>query len=341
MEQSLSIAFRPQALSEMVGAAKLVAVIKGHVASGRLPQAWLFAGDTGSGKTTVARILARALQCTHVSQFGLPCPECASNQFDILEVNASEISGVENIGKIAEGSLYGPRPPSKYRVYILDEAQRLSTESQNLLLKYFEDCPKTSVWIICTTNPQKILKPLRSRCVYYELSGLKPDGVKLLVQRAIRFAKGTKPAEPLVDALLEVGVWSPRFILMGVEKYLAGSSPAQAASVDSVEITVDTLKLCRGVAQGKWAEVRVVLKALPPDESRSVAQAVMGYLTTVILTATSPKQADMAGVGIQKLSKVGYLDDGMKRSVLTAILYDITAMFGGKKTQATEEPDED
>src|SRR6266481_4802829 len=230
MNQPLSIAFRPQSFESMVGSKKLIQMIRGHIESGRLPQAWLFSGETGTGKTTCARILALSLQCPHQDgkgRFGTPCQLCQKNKtmYDIMEVNASEVSGVQDIGKIAESSLYAPRPPSRYRIFILDEAMRLSSEAQNLLLKYFEDCPKTSIWIICTTNPQKILRTLRSRCVYYEIPGLKLDGIKELVERAIRFAGSSlgphppdpklslKNAGPLVDALAEQGVWNPRFIL--------------------------------------------------------------------------------------------------------------------------------
>jgi len=273
--------------------------------------------------------------------------------YDIMEVNASEVSGVQDIGKIAESSLYAPRPPSRYRIFILDEAMRLSSEAQNLLLKYFEDCPKTSIWIICTTNPQKILRTLRSRCVYYEIPGLKLDGIKELVERAIRFAGSSlgphppdpklslKNAGPLIDALAEQGVWNPRFILQAVEKYLAGGSPEQSASVDSVEISVDTLKICRTLVNGNWQGLRTMLRVIPPDESRPVAQAIMGYLTTIILTSDTLQQRAASVEGIHRLSKLGFLDDGMRRPALMAILYDLTQMFSGKKQIVRSRVDDD
>lgn len=329
MNPILSQALRPRSLDAMIGCKQLTSAIRGHAKSGRLPLAWLFAGPTGSGKTTAARILATSLQCGHQEVFGRPCLECqkAFSSLDIFEINASEVSGVEAIGRIAQGSAYHPRPPSKYRVYILDESQRLSSDAQGLLLKYVEDTPASTTWIFCTTHPQKLLAALRGRCIYYEMTALKPDGVRSLVQQALHRIQSTKSAEVLADALMDNQIWYPRAVLMAVEKYEAGNPAEKAAQVDAVEVTVDTLKICRLVTDGKWNDVRGLLKLIPADESRGVASAVMGYLSTITLTSDTPRQINAAVLGIDKLSKLAYLDDGMRRPVLMATLYELTQAF--------------
>ena len=155
----------------LIGQKKVVSAIRSQIKSGRIPHAWMFTGITGAGKTTIARILAVALQCHHQKNFGSPCKDCwsARKDFAIYEVNASELNGVEDIGKIAANSRFAQMPPSTKRVYILDEAQMLSKNAQNLLLKFFEDASSTTVWIICTTERQKIIKTLQSRCMAYAM----------------------------------------------------------------------------------------------------------------------------------------------------------------------------
>jgi hypothetical protein len=120
-------------------------------------------------------------------------------------------------------------PPSKYRVYIFDEAQNLSNASQTALLKFFEDAPKSAIWMICTAEPKKILSTLRSRCAHYPIRELSDDRIEKLVRRAFKNAGSKKRATPLIKALKKADVGRPRLILQTVEKYLAGEDPERAA----------------------------------------------------------------------------------------------------------------
>lgn len=333
MDKILSLSFRPQKLSELVGLPKLANAIRGHHKSKRMPPAWMFSGETGCGKTTIARILAMSLQCDH-DDFGEPCQKCHSrrSQFDIMEINASEIKGVQDIGQLATSSTYAPRPPSKARVYILDECQQISTAAQNLLLKYFEDCPKTTFWIICTTDPHKMLRTLRNRCVVYRLAGLSPDGVSQLVQTAVTATGGNdeRNIDALTEVLLENGIFSPRLVLIAVEKYLAGASPVEAVKSE-IDAGADTLKLCRALVQGDWNKVQKQLKNMSAEDTRSLIYQICGYLKPMVIQPRVTKSASDAASAILKLTQLQYLDESLRNPALAATLYELSQKFGHLK----------
>ena len=326
--QMLSLSFRPHRFPDMVGMGKITAAIQGHIQSGRKVKAWMFSGETGVGKTTLARILAVSLQCPHQKVFGSPCDECYEkiSRFDILEINASDLSGADDMRQIASGCLYAPRPPSQHRVFILDEAQRISGTGKDVLLKFFEDCPETSVWIICTTDPQKIVKALRERCVAYHLPLLSVDNVGQLVSKAMIFVGGNpQSAEPLVEQLLENGIFSPRPILFAVEKFLAGKDPKQAVVFDS-ETALDTLKMWRAVLDGDWSAVRTMLKPVQPDEGWTLPNSLAGWLRGVILNGDHKSRT--AADGIAKLAAIQGIEDGkMRYAAFVGIVFDLTQRF--------------
>lgn len=313
----------------MVGVEGVVRSIRGHVKSGRLPSAWLFSGESGAGKTSISRILALALQCKHQQEFGSPCADCRKKKsaFDIVEINASEISGVEALGQAVQGWDYSPKPPSLYRVYILDECHRVSEAAQNLLLKHFEDCPKSTMWIISTTEPKKILRTLRSRCVSYRLPGLDLLGVQTLVKRGLEKIQSDLDPVAIVDALQENGVTSPRFVLQALEKYVAGEDADLAAQIGSVT-TVDTLPICRALVRGKWDDVRQAIANATPEDGRAIRASVCGYLKTMLVD--QPAIGGRTGAiaqSILDLSRVGGWEDATQLAATLAALYTICGRF--------------
>jgi len=326
MAQVLSLDLRPRALSRMIGQEKLVKAIRNHYASGREPRAWMFIGDTGSGKTTLARIIALSLQCTHQTEFGEPCKDCieARTDFNIDEINASEVSGVEAVGQIAQNSNYTPLPPSRRRVFILDEAHQLSSASQNLLLKYFEDSPKTTVWIICTTEPQKILRTLRGRCLSYVMNPLSMKATQTLLDRAMKKLKSDKDTSELFDQFMAQKISSPRLILMALEKFLAGSTAEEA--VMGGEASVDTLKICKAVIKGDWESIAAEMGQADPNAFRVARAAVASYLKTVMLTSQGTR-ANAAADAIEMLAQTSRTEESMQAAYTLAVLRKITMRF--------------
>jgi len=324
--KTLSLSLRPRTFAQLFGQSKVTQAIQAQVKSGRMPNAWLFGGETGSGKTTVARIVALSLQCNH-SQFGAPCKDCYKNRnvYCITEINASELNGVDAIRELAQTSNYAPNPPSLNRVIILDEAQRVTAQAQSVLLKYFEEAPSTTTWIIATTEPEKILKPLRSRCMVYLLHPLRGRDVEAFIQWAVTRAKITRPTDEFIEVIHRAGVTSPRLILMGLERFASGLDPDRCIS--SVETEVDTLRVCQALVRGEWGAIRSELEKATPDGARELRGAVLGYLRAVLLNPKETISKLEVGKAIEELGRVQFVDDTAMHAMLAAVLHRVVKRF--------------
>jgi len=288
----------------------------------------MFIGQTGAGKTTIARILSRAVQCRH-GEFGDPCDKCLKKNFGtgIVEINASDITGIDDLRDALSGWDYEPQPYTRRRFYILDEAQMLSRSAQNLLLKYFEDCPTTTNWAICTTNPEKILPTLQRRCTKYTVPGLEEDGIRLLVTRALKKVRSPLDPTPLVEALIEETISSPSLVVGAVEKYTAGADAEEAARVE-ISTELNTIALCRSVVAGSWEKAAKQLREAKPEDARGIRAAVAGYLKTILLDETEfSKRTEAIADGIQKLAQVYGADDKLALAATMAALYGLCSYF--------------
>lgn len=326
MSQITSLTLRPKKFSELIGQRNLTDAIIRHYKSGREPNAWMFVGSTGTGKTTLARIIALSLQCTHQEEFGSPCPACQKNntEFNIFEIPAAVFTGVEDVGNIVKGSNFLPMPPSKRRVYILDEAHMLSKHSQNMLLKYFEDSPKSTVWIICTTEPNAIIKTLRGRCLSYPLQPLKIKGVEKLVLRAASFIQTDMDMEPLLEQLNQQKIGSPRHILGAFEKYTAGASPEMA--VMEGEAAVNTLRICRAATTGDWNAIKAEMATADVNDARVTRLALAQYLRTILITSDGVKSS-AASESIEWLAQASRTEEGLQVAYTLSILHKISKRF--------------
>ena len=170
MQRALYRAERPEVFEEIIGQKHIVKILQNQIRTGTVSQAYLFAGTHGTGKTSTARILAKAVNCTGDTDEP-PCGRCENCEairegrfVDCIELDAASNNGVDDLRSIIEMVKYPPTI-GKYKVYIIDEVHMLSTAAENAFLKTLEEPPEHAIFILATTDPQKVRQTIRSRCM--------------------------------------------------------------------------------------------------------------------------------------------------------------------------------
>src|SRR3990172_6531285 len=177
MNTTLYRKYRPAAFSEVIGQKHVVQTLRNAVKSNRIGQAYLFAGPRGTGKTSIARIFAKTINCEYIKN-GEPCLKCNScklitegRALDIIEIDAASHTGVDNIRELRE-TVKLPPSSLKYKVYIIDEVHMLSGGAFNALLKTLEEPPARVVFILATTEVHKIPETILSRVQRFDFTRL-------------------------------------------------------------------------------------------------------------------------------------------------------------------------
>ena len=190
--QALYRQWRPARFDDFVGQENVIATLRNQVQSGRIAHAYLFCGSRGTGKTSAAKVLARAVNCERPER-GEPCGACATcqalqaeNCLDIVEIDAASNNGVDEIRDLREKVKYPPQS-GRYRVYIVDEVHMLSAGAFNALLKTLEEPPAHVVFILATTEPQKLPATILSRCQRFDFSRIP---MRQIVGRLAQAAQG-------------------------------------------------------------------------------------------------------------------------------------------------------
>jgi DNA polymerase III subunit gamma/tau len=324
-----SISGRPKNLDQLIGQAKKVKLLRG-LQKKRPPIAWMFVGGTGSGKTTIAQILALSLQCSHQEKFGMPCKICRrQSNLPIFEIDCGSVTGVDDIKKYIRASEHEILGKGKKRVYILDECQMLSKHAQSALLKPTEKKNSGNViWIFCTTDPESIRDTIRSRCKIITLKPFNRDDVLAYTTRLLKASHSKLSAEELADALVENNITSGRLVAQAVDSYVAGESVEDAADVDSIS-AIKSKALVRAVGKGDWGDTAALLRKADTTNIRKLRGAIAGYLRSILLDSSEIDDRSKAiAEAIKRLVYVGSADEGNQLAALSAELLMLCEIFG-------------
>ena len=277
--------FRPQTFSQVKGQDHVVLTLTNQIKNNRAGHAYLFTGTRGTGKTSVAKIFAKAVNCLHPVD-GEPCNECehckaimAGNFMDVVEIDAASNTGVDDIRRVIEEIQYTPAK-GRYKVYIIDEAHMLSGSAANAFLKTLEEPPEYVIFILATTEPHKLPVTILSRCQRYDFKRISVDTIAQNLS-ALLDSEGVASEEKAVKYIARAADGSMRDAISLLDKCIAFNLGEKLtyANVLSTLGTVDVetfSRLFRAISKGDVALALTTIEETI-DAGKDISQFVSDF----------------------------------------------------------------
>lgn len=343
MYRALYRKWRPMTFDDVVSQPHITTTLKRQISEGKTAHAYLFTGSRGTGKTTCARIFAKAVNCRNPHD-GRPCLECdickaADNGTlnDIIEIDAASNTGVDDIRELRESTVYTPEL-AKYKVYIIDEVHMLSNQAWGALLKIMEEPPEHVKFILATTEIHKVPLTIISRCQRFDFRRILPEDIKA---RLLYIAEQERITldDDAASAIARISDGAMRDALSILDQCMAVSDNITVQTVSEVSGTADRYALYEildGIAEGQSARVLSDVDKLysaSKDMSRLCDELIF-QLRNIMLLETSPENEKLLGCLPDELSKLQEISGKLTLDKTLAIL-DILQTAGDSMATAS------
>lgn len=305
--------YRPRFFADVVGQPHVTVTLKNELTRGRIAHAYLFTGSRGTGKTTCAKILARAVNCLN-PQNGDPCGECAvckgledGSILDVVEIDAASNNGVDSIRTLIEESNFTPAT-AKYRVYIIDEVHMLSAPAFNALLKTLEEPPAHVIFILATTEVHKLLPTILSRCQRFDFRRISPEDIadRLDYVAKAEHAQIDREAALLIARIADGAMRDALSLLdqcLGRDEHVTLEVVSRTAGVAAREYLADFAQAIAEQNCGRALELIDQLHRESKDMSR-LCEELAEYFRGLMLLKTMQNAAPLVSAGPRELEQM-------------------------------------
>jgi len=274
---SLYNKYRPKTFDDIIGNEDIVSYLKGVIdEEDNRPHVFLLHGPTGCGKTTMARIISKDLGCSSINT---------------REINTADFRGIDSVREMIRSSRYQGIGGGN-RVWIIDEIHKMTTDAQNAMLKLLEDTTQNSYYILCTTDPNKLLPTVRGRTISLQVKPLQDNQMMDLLRRVVK-EEGKRVKRNVYEQIVQDSFGFPRNALQILEKILKVDPEQQMKMAkESISEQSNSIQLCRALLSGSgWKRVSLLLKGIKDQDAESIRRHVLGYAQSILLNGTNDKAA--------------------------------------------------